>query len=305
MANYIDEDELKAEICKVQMTQKINNLLKEQNKLKQYAKYKWELDEINVLEEQIQNLLEKGADPQYSTNKFGGMVMLLLQRIATKGNFAGYSWKDEFFGDATEKIIKYLHNFDPTKISVVTGQPVKAFAYLTQIINMSFIHIINKHNDEIEIMKNNMPLLESTFKQEDILKHTNNSIDDIVPEIHWGCELDFKNTQEPPYIYNDVPYNSLFELLKHIRTTHTSVKCILHKNNIISLQEYNDILSLKFDPFNIYRFVYKNKFPPKQKKERKNLEDEWMGISDSIESNELEESGISNILAEISGDTNE
>ena len=208
---YLNEEELKAEIHRVQMTQKINKLLIQQKELSKYAKYQWELNELESVNKQIQDLLDRGADPSYSLNKFGEMILLMLNNIVTKSNFAGYSWRDEFFGDATEKILRYIHNFDASKISKITGQPVKAFAYLTQIITMSFVYVINKYNNELELMKNNIPLLESSSKMDDILKGMKTSHFEE-EKLEFSCIIDLREQcypKYPPFIYNEKEYNNV------------------------------------------------------------------------------------------------
>lgn len=275
---YLEEDDLKEEIRRVQMTQKINKLLIEQEKLKEYAKYTWELQELQNITDQINELLKQGADPKYSLNKFGEMILLLLNNIVTKSNFAGYSWRDEFFGDATEKILKYIHNFDATKTSKITGQPVKAFAYLTQIITMSFLYIINKHKSEVELMKNNIPLLESSSKMDDILRTLKNNDSTESETVEFDIIIDLREQsypEAPPFKYDGKQYPTVYDILKEIRQNHNNVKCVMHKNNIIPLPEYQQILDLKFQTLNLTRFVHKNSFPAKQKKIKKTLEEEW------------------------------
>lgn len=78
---------------------------------------------------------------------FGHIILLIIDRIMTKSQFRGYSYKDEFKSDASYKILKYLDNFDYSKISATTGQAVSAFSYITTIIHHSFIHIINKEKE--------------------------------------------------------------------------------------------------------------------------------------------------------------
>jgi hypothetical protein len=178
MAHYLDENELKEEVLNIQKTQKIRSLLVDYNNLKQYARYKREKQELRNIKREIIALYRVGANPEYSTNKFGGMIMLLLQRIASKSNFSGYSWREEFYGDATEKIFKYLHNFNPDLISKISGEPVKAFAYLTQIATMSFLSIINKYNDELACVKNFIPMMEFNEKIDKGLLYSKSDIEE-------------------------------------------------------------------------------------------------------------------------------
>lgn len=95
------------------------------------------------LKEVIISLSEKTPCDQKSYNRFGQIVLLMVKKILTRPQFNGYSYKDDFYSDASFKILKYLGNFDHTLISERTGQRVNAFAYITQIIMNSIIAIIN------------------------------------------------------------------------------------------------------------------------------------------------------------------
>lgn len=62
------------------------------------------------------------------------MLLLLAKRLATKGNFAGYIFKEELIGDAIENMLRYAHNFNPEK--------GKAFGYFTRIALFAFFRRI-------------------------------------------------------------------------------------------------------------------------------------------------------------------
>lgn len=87
-----------------------------------------------------------------SYEKFGKIIMLIIDRIIGKTQFRGYSYHDEFKSDASYKILKYLDNFDHTKISSISNQAVSAFAYISTIIHNSFICVINKENETNEFI---------------------------------------------------------------------------------------------------------------------------------------------------------
>jgi hypothetical protein len=281
MAHYLDENELKEEVLNIQKTQKIRSLLVDYNNLKQYARYKREKQELRNIKREIIALYRVGANPEYSTNKFGGMIMLLLQRIASKSNFSGYSWREEFYGDATEKIFKYLHNFNPDLISKISGEPVKAFAYLTQIATMSFLSIINKYNDELACVKNFIPMMEFNEKIDKGLLYSKSDIEED-NTINYSYVIDIRHFENPPYVYNNMEYNNVLHILTELKEKGAkSIKVIMHKNNILSLIECNEILKLKFEPLNLTRYVPKNAFPAKKKKERISLEDGWLNLIDT------------------------
>jgi hypothetical protein len=62
-------------------------------------------------------------------------ILLIPKHLATKGNFAGYSFREEMIGDAVEDLIKGYRNFDSVKYK-------SPFAYFTQISYYAFIRRI-------------------------------------------------------------------------------------------------------------------------------------------------------------------
>lgn len=77
-------------------------------------------------------------------NYVGKCIMLIAQRLATRPNFVGYSYKEEMIGDAIENCLRYLHNFNPEK----TNNP---FAYFTQIVYNAFLRRIEKEKKQLYI----------------------------------------------------------------------------------------------------------------------------------------------------------
>lgn len=79
---------------------------------------------------------------------FGKIILLMIKNIIKSPKFSGYTYRDDFYSDATHKILKYLHNFDHTLISERTNLPVNAFAYISQYIHNSIIFIIKHKKKE-------------------------------------------------------------------------------------------------------------------------------------------------------------
>jgi hypothetical protein len=73
-----------------------------------------------------------------------GGIILIARRLATKWKFAGYSWKEEFIGDAIEVMIRYADRFNPEKSS-------NAFAYFTQIAFNAFRARITHEKKQIYV----------------------------------------------------------------------------------------------------------------------------------------------------------
>ena len=78
--------------------------------------------------------------PEY----IGSCILLIAQRLATKPNFSGYSYKEEMISDGIENCLQYIHNFDPEKSS-------NPFAYFTQIIWYAFLRRIQKEKKQTYI----------------------------------------------------------------------------------------------------------------------------------------------------------
>lgn len=79
------------------------------------------------------------------TEKLGDMLLLLAKRYSYRGNFAGYTYKDDMICEAVLTCLKYMHNFD---LNVEYPNP---FAYFSKIIHNSFLNYIRKQKKHSEI----------------------------------------------------------------------------------------------------------------------------------------------------------
>ena len=75
--------------------------------------------------------------------------MLIANKLATKSNFSGYSFKEEMISDGIENCIMYMKNFNPEKST-------NPFAYFTQIIKFAFIRRIEREKKQQYIKIKNM-----------------------------------------------------------------------------------------------------------------------------------------------------
>ena len=131
--NYRCNQLLRTFLNLIQKSYKDQKITSKKTKLKEHLKSRIiQLSEITQADEK-------------TYNDFAKCIILMIKRILTKPQFSGYSFKDDFYSDASYKILKYIHNFDHTKKSVITGLPVNAFSYVSQIIHNSVIYIINEH----------------------------------------------------------------------------------------------------------------------------------------------------------------
>jgi len=70
------------------------------------------------------------------SERLGSMLLLIARNYSSKGNFAGYTWRQDMVSNAVYTCIKYLKNFNPEKST-------NAFSYITQIIGNAFKLTIN------------------------------------------------------------------------------------------------------------------------------------------------------------------
>jgi len=78
------------------------------------------------------------------SQELGKMLLLVANKYSSKGNFAGYTWRQDMVSEAIFTCVKYLKNFNPEKST-------NAFAYVTQIIKNSFIVYINEQKKHSKI----------------------------------------------------------------------------------------------------------------------------------------------------------
>ncbi len=71
------------------------------------------------------------------TEYLGECFFKIAQRIATKPNFANYTFKEDMVLDGVENCLRYILNFNPDKSK-------NPFSYFTTVITYSFIRRIEK-----------------------------------------------------------------------------------------------------------------------------------------------------------------
>jgi DNA-directed RNA polymerase specialized sigma24 family protein len=83
--------------------------------------------------------------PEY----LGVCIFKICERLSTRPNFAGYSYRDEMVSDGIENCVKAVRLFDPAR----TNNP---FAYFTQIAWNAFIRRISSEKREQYIKHKNI-----------------------------------------------------------------------------------------------------------------------------------------------------
>ena len=82
-------------------------------------------------------------------NYVGECILAICNKLSTKPNFIGYSFRDEMIADGVENCIASVDGFDPEKSS-------NPFAYFTQIAWNAFIRRISKEKKQQYIKHKNM-----------------------------------------------------------------------------------------------------------------------------------------------------
>lgn len=100
-------------------------------------------------------------------NKLGSMILQIVDGLAHRPNFYGYTYIEDMKSEAHLAILKGLKNFDPNKSS-------NPFAYITQIGWNAFIAFINKEKKKSKI-KNRLFDLQHIILEEDDMSALNYS----------------------------------------------------------------------------------------------------------------------------------
>ena len=157
-------------------------------------------------------------------NIFGSMITEMMDKILTRPNFSGYSYKDEMKSLATEHILKYSWKFDSYRQSEISGQFISAFTYISTIIFNAFVATINKQNKELQKAKEDFTETQKLLHKE---VHTSTYGEDYtVPK----KEVVFQNIE-----------GTLFDLIKQITLDEDDILVKYCYNYLITIEEYNKI----------------------------------------------------------------
>jgi hypothetical protein len=102
------------------------------------------------------------ANPNVKIPDYLGIcIMQICNKLSTKPNFSGYTFRDEMIADGIENCITAINGFNPEKSQ-------NPFAYFTQIAWNAFIRRIQKEKKEIYIKHKNMQNLAIIQRVENI-----------------------------------------------------------------------------------------------------------------------------------------
>lgn len=123
----------------------IESLTKEQPRDRKRGKGKIKIvKRDHVTKEELEKELMDFKKTAICSERLGELFMDLVENLATKTNFSGYSFLEEMKSKAIFFLLKYSKNFNPNKISKRTKQKVSPFAYCTQIAINGFKQVIKK-----------------------------------------------------------------------------------------------------------------------------------------------------------------
>lgn len=90
---------------------------------------------------QCQEAEQLGLPRPIIPEEIGKCIVMIANKLASKGNFVNYTYKDEMISDGIETCVRYLHKFDPTKST-------NPFAYFTRVIYTSFLQRIEREKKQ-------------------------------------------------------------------------------------------------------------------------------------------------------------
>lgn len=217
-------------------SEKKNDLIRLNKYIKKHQKSKSQKYK-RILRDSIIRISERTIIDTESYERFGELVLLIIKNILKKPKFSGYTYRDEFYSDSTDKIFRYMKNFNHKLISKITNQPVNAFSYISQYVHNSILHIINTKNTETEETQNFINSYNSALNDE-----TNNS------------SLDFFDLRVKEFncSIKKIEESLLLEIQKELDNIdsdkflkYTDFVFFYPEDYRISLDEYKDILKLK------------------------------------------------------------
>lgn len=276
--NYTNELELKSIIIRIQTARKLSKTegssktitvnspknIRDNRKINKYIKLlssiskKSETDRArfqsfkNKVTDFIIKKSENTPVDNLNYERFGSIIMEMVRHILTKPQFRGYTYYDDFMSDSVFKILKYLDNFDHTIISKRSGEPVKAFAYISQIITNSIIFIISKNKKEQDFIKQQLSI---QFNNDNILEPW---------EVKKKTEETLNKEEKEVFVKPKGIIKRIYDVIENEKEFLKDPKSTL----IIRCSEMDDVDIDELSAIESIKRVYKNvKFNPRKEQE--------------------------------------
>ena len=129
-------------------TERINELREQYIKLEERSNSEKGLQkEKRIIRDELR-LLSSKTYVNRDKELFAKMITTMINKIATRPQFSGYTYLDDMKGLAAQHILMYTWKFDPFRQSKITKQYVSAFTYISTIIFNAFIATINNFQKE-------------------------------------------------------------------------------------------------------------------------------------------------------------
>ena len=246
--NYTSEIELKSLLIRIKNKRAGIGTLEENNRINRYVRWHTDISRSKYddakqksrvrsqLKDKIVSLSEATTVDQVSYERFGAIILLMIEKILTKPNFSGYTYHDEFYSDAIHKILKYLHNFNHNLKSKRTGQPVNAFAYISQIIHNSVIYVINSKKKERDNF-NKLKEIEEAKHEYGIANH------EIYVDTH-GADRETMNEHDVVLETIEGDLLSEIDALKHLLPYVDQLNVFIPHDYIITCEDYHALKAL-------------------------------------------------------------
>jgi hypothetical protein len=255
-------------------------------------------DQVHYLDkdELLAEIIKIQTDPKADKTKFATQCMLIINNLKKRPQFSGYTtnWTEDYVSNSIYKMLKYIHNFDHTRISKITNEPVSPFAYLTQIAKAAFFEVINKRKKEESYIKETVQYHEL----EKLVSAAYKNIDRM--------STYYKDEEEGIEFFNlkklevdGVKFDTLKDLLQHLWDRGSrKLKIEYPKKYIITMDEFEEISKIGFfDYLDLTRKTYKQK---KKEDEIEEIEedffrtdiDEWSEFLDEDVLEDYEEEAV-------------
>lgn len=115
---------------------------------------------------------ESGEEPPRVTEYIGKCIFDICNKLSYMPRFIGYSYREEMIGDAIEKCLKAVDNYDEEKSP-------RAFSYFTTIAYWEFVKRIEREKDQRAVKAKLLYQLpeDDLIEYDDETGETNNFID--------------------------------------------------------------------------------------------------------------------------------
>ena len=205
----------------------------------------------------LQEIIKIQTDPKADKTQFAIQCMLIINNLKKRPQFSGYTsnWTEDYVSNSIYKMLKYIHNFDHTRISKITNQPVSPFAYLTQIAKAAFIEVINRRKNEEMNIKESYQYHEL----DELIQNVNRKLNGDNTKDLYDDGIKHYNLRKLDIDGNK--FTTLYDMLKFLKERgDRKLKIEYPKKYNLSIEEYNMITELgNFEYLSLTKKSYKQK----------------------------------------------